>query len=76
MSFKASKQEYNRRLKICNACKVSKTTYGVGLTCGTFLKPVKGVSCGCKLSWKASIENQNCPQNKWGEKELKNEKEE
>jgi len=42
-------------------------TFAVGMTCGKFMSPVKGVSCGCKLSWKSSLPNQKCPQNKWAE---------
>ncbi len=67
MSFKVDKEEYKRRLEICksNECGVSKITYGVGMTCGDFLKPKKGFSCGCKLTWKASLSSQSCPQDKW-----------
>lgn len=65
MSFKVDKEEYNKRLKVCSSCPASKITFGVGLTCGDFLKPVRGYSCGCKLSWKASISSQSCPQEKW-----------
>jgi hypothetical protein len=66
----AFKQE---RLNICKACSQVEYTFGAGMTCGKFLRPVKGVSCGCKLTWKASLPAQRCPQDKWGpvEKESK-----
>ena len=54
-----------QRLNICKACSQVEYTYAVGMTCGKFLRPVRGVSCGCKLTWKAGIEGQACPQGKW-----------
>lgn len=54
------------RLNICKACSQVEYTYGVGMTCGKFIRPVKGVSCGCKLTWKAGLPAQKCPQDKWG----------
>ena len=53
------------RLDICKACPQSQYTFGVGLTCGDFVRPVSGVSCGCKLTWKTALKNQECPQKKW-----------
>jgi hypothetical protein len=53
------------RLDICKACPQSEYTFGVGLTCGSFVRPVSGVSCGCKLTWKTALKNQQCPQDKW-----------
>jgi len=53
------------RLKVCKECSQSKYTFGVGLTCGAFMQPIEGVSCGCKLTWKTSLKNQECPQKKW-----------
>jgi len=54
------------RLKICKSCPSVKTTFGVGLTCGTFGVPSKkNKTCGCKLSWKTGMKNQKCPQGKW-----------
>lgn len=66
----AFKQE---RLNICKACSQVEYTFGAGMTCGKFLRPVKGVSCGCKLTWKTGLPAQRCPQDKWGpvEKESK-----
>ena len=54
------------RLNICKACSQVEYTFGVGMTCGKFVRPVKGVSCGCKLTWKAGLKGQACPQGKWG----------
>ena len=54
-----------RRLNICKACSQVEYTHAVGMTCGKFLRPVKGVSCGCKLTWKAGLSAQKCPQEKW-----------
>lgn len=54
-----------RRLEICKACSQSQHTFAVGLTCGPFARPVKNVSCGCKLTWKTSLAGQECPQKKW-----------
>lgn len=54
------------RLNICKACSQVEYTYAVGMTCGKFVRPVKGVSCGCKLTWKAGLPAQKCPQDKWG----------
>jgi len=55
-----------QRLKICKACPQGVYTYGVGLTCGKFVRPIEGVSCGCKLTWKTALKNQECPQGRWG----------
>jgi hypothetical protein len=54
-----------QRLEICKACPQSIYTFGVGLTCGKFVRPVDGVSCGCKLTWKTGLKNQECPQGRW-----------
>ncbi len=56
-----------RRLEVCKACSQSQHTFAVGLTCGPFARPVKNVSCGCKLTWKTSLAGQECPQKKWVE---------
>ena len=56
-----------RRLEVCKACSQSQHTFAVGLTCGPFARPVKSVSCGCKLTWKTALAGQECPQKKWAE---------
>jgi hypothetical protein len=56
-----------RRLNVCKACSQSQHTFGVGLTCGPFARPVKNVSCGCKLTWKTALKGQECPQKKWAD---------
>tara|TARA_R110000803_G_scaffold51254_1_gene106022 strand:- start:47 stop:292 length:246 start_codon:yes stop_codon:yes gene_type:complete len=62
-----SKESFKlRRLELCKACPQSQYAFGVGLTCGPFVRPVEGVSCGCKLTWKTSLANQECPQGIWG----------
>ena len=54
------------RLSTCKSCPQSKYTWGIGLTCGVFLlKNYIPETCGCKLSWKANLKNQSCPQKKW-----------
>ncbi len=58
-----------QRLKICKACPQGVYTFGVGLTCGKFVRPIEGVSCGCKLTWKTGLKNQECPQKRWGKVE-------
>ena len=37
------------------------------MTCGPFARPVKNVSCGCKLTWKTALKGQECPQKKWAD---------
>ena len=64
----ASEQKYEERINICKKCPQVRLSKGIGLTCGVFLLPnyvEGGKTCGCKLSWKAKIENQTCPQEKW-----------
>jgi len=68
-SKKSFKQE---RLEICKACPQGEYTWGVGLTCGKFVRPVEGVSCGRKLTWKTGLKNQECPQGRW--KKIEDEK--
>tara|TARA_B100000424_G_C22729300_1_gene395567 strand:+ start:248 stop:472 length:225 start_codon:yes stop_codon:yes gene_type:complete len=61
------KEEYNKRIEICKECPDVRNSIGIGLTCGVFLgygNPVPN-TCGCKLSWKAKLKTQKCPQNKW-----------
>ena len=73
---KAKKESFKlRRLALCKACPQSQYAFGVGLTCGAFLIPTEGVSCGCKLTWKCGLKNQECPQGIWG-KEQKTDDEE
>ena len=56
-----------RRLNVCKACTQSQHTFAVGLTCGPFARPVKNVSCGCKLTWKTALAGQECPQKRWAD---------
>jgi hypothetical protein len=56
-----------QRLNVCKACPQSQHTFGVGLTCGKFMTPVKNVSCGCKLTWKTALKGQECPQKRWAD---------
>jgi len=59
----ASRQE---RLTICRACPSVKFTWGVGMTCGDFLRPTENPkTCGCKMSLKTKLANAECPQGKW-----------
>ena len=58
------------RMNICSRCSYVKQTYGVGMTCGTLLKPEydrngKQLTCGCILKAKTMLGGQSCPQNKW-----------
>lgn len=53
------------RLAICYSCPTLVNTPGVGFTCGKYLNPVKGVSCGCVIEDKKKVEGAKCPQNKW-----------
>jgi hypothetical protein len=58
------------RLSICRGCPYVRQTYGVGLTCGTLLKPeynIHGekITCGCVLGLKVEFPNEHCPQEKW-----------
>ena len=58
------------RLNICSRCPYSKQTYGVGMTCGTLLRPEydrngNQLTCGCILRAKTALSGQSCPQNKW-----------
>lgn len=58
------------RLMICRQCPFVRNTAGVGLTCGTLLRPEyddygNKLTCGCILNAKARLSSQHCPQNKW-----------
>ena len=61
------KEEYDRRINICKTCPDVRHSVGIGLTCGVFIGYGNKIpnKCGCKLSWKAKLKNQNCPQQKW-----------
>ena len=66
------RRQYSRqeRLAICSQCPFVRQTMGVGLTCGTLLKPEydrfgRKLTCGCILKAKTALPNQHCPQNKW-----------
>ena len=52
---KASTEEKQKRLDICNACDNTTTTLGK-LVC---------TNCGCVLDWKVALQNQECPIGKW-----------
>tara|TARA_R100000664_G_scaffold32108_1_gene46525 strand:+ start:732 stop:926 length:195 start_codon:yes stop_codon:yes gene_type:complete len=64
--MKADQKTYSERIEICKSCPDVRNSKGIGLTCGIFLlKNYIPNTCGCKLSWKAKLKNQTCPQNKW-----------
>tara|TARA_R110000822_G_scaffold279049_1_gene400852 strand:- start:349 stop:564 length:216 start_codon:yes stop_codon:yes gene_type:complete len=71
MDIKKQRQQLkNKRLKICKGCKYVKETKFLGLTCGDFGIPTifedgSDRTCGCSLSLKTYIFDENCPQNKW-----------
>lgn len=48
-----SKEEYQKRLKICDGCEERRGT--------------KCLQCGCRLAWKATGRAFKCPLNKWPE---------
>ena len=57
-------------MNICSRCPYVKQAYGVGMTCGTLLKPEydrngNQLTCGCILKAKTMLSGQSCPQNKW-----------
>ncbi len=59
-----------QRTQICRRCPYVKQTTGVGLTCGTLLRPEydrygNELTCGCILKLKTPMVNKHCPQNKW-----------
>ena len=59
---------YDKRINICKVCPDVRHSVGIGLTCGVFIGYLPSKipnTCGCKLSWKAKLKNQKCPQNKW-----------
>lgn len=63
---KASDEAICRRRQICAGCEQMQFSSIVGThTCGTFLMPVKGKSCGCILSEKTALRWSKCPQKKW-----------
>ena len=58
------------RLMICRQCPFVRQTPGVGLTCGTLLRPDydkfgRKLTCGCILQAKTRLAGKQCPQNKW-----------
>jgi len=62
----ASLKKYEQRMDICKKCPDVRNSKTIGLTCGVFLLPnYVPKTCGCKLSWKCSLERQSCPQKKW-----------
>jgi hypothetical protein len=63
---KVDQKIYEKRIANCKGCKSVRNTIGVGLTCGVFLLPnFIPKTCGCKLSWKAKLQDHDCPQEKW-----------
>lgn len=61
-----SREVYIYRINSCKKCPSARNSIGIGLTCGVFLLPnYIPKTCGCKLSWKAKLQNQSCPQKKW-----------
>ena len=64
--MKVDLKTYEQRIKICKKCPAIRNSIGIGLTCGVFLLPdYIQDTCGCKLSWKAKLKDQICPQKKW-----------
>ena len=64
--MKAELEDYKTRIEICKKCSSVRNSIGIGLTCGVFLLPdYIPNTCGCKLSWKAKIKKEMCPQKKW-----------
>ena len=64
--MKADNEIYDKRINLCKQCPDVRNSKGIGLTCGGFLLPnYIPDTCGCKLSWKAKLKNQSCPQKKW-----------
>ena len=64
--MKADAETYDKRINLCKECPDVRNSKGIGLTCGVFLlKNYIPKTCGCKLSWKAKLKNQKCPQEKW-----------
>lgn len=66
--------EVLRKRKICSKCEQYTSNnikalgkYGKFHSCGKFLCPVKGVSCGCDIELKTLLTKKafDCPQNKW-----------
>lgn len=53
------------RTGTCYACPTLIDTAGVGFTCGKYLNPEKGVSCGCVIENKKKVLGAKCPQGKW-----------
>ncbi len=53
------------RTATCYSCPTKVNTPKVGLTCGTYLSPVPGVSCGCVVDDKIPVAGAECPQKKW-----------
>ena len=55
-----------QRLKICSKCSELTFTKAINShTCGKFLFPKTGISCGCILKLKTPLKKQSCPQSKW-----------
>ena len=64
--MKSDPETYDKRINICKECPDVRNSKGIGLTCGVFLlQNYIPKTCGCKLSWKAKLKNQKCPQEKW-----------
>ncbi len=53
------------RIGQCYSCPTKVNTPNVGLTCGTYLYPVSGISCGCVIADKIPVSGAQCPQEKW-----------
>lgn len=67
-------------LKICRGCDQFTSNKGPSIagikvgpdfhSCGKFLDPVEGISCGCIIELKTIFSNlTKCPQGKWKSKE-------
>jgi hypothetical protein len=62
--------EQKKRAAICDECPLAKYNPSVAVFEGDEIKEVKGVvcsDCGCYLPAKIRVNNESCPQDKWGE---------
>lgn len=66
----ATEQERERRAAICRECPTRKRVRVLGAVlesdwCGTPFVAVDGVSCGCLLAGKVSVQSETCPGGRW-----------
>lgn len=68
--FAQTRNLQEQRLEVCRKCPFVRQAKGLGLTCGTVLRPEKDrygnqLTCGCVLSVKTALAKTSCPQKKW-----------